>query len=156
MIKIKIKYHFGDIPRLEKIEKGDWIDLYTAEEITLRPFQRGMINLGVSMELPIGYEANIVPRSSTYKHFNIIQTNHYGVIDHTYQGDSDVWHMPVLFIPEIKEGVDGDEWITKTITIPKHTRLCQFRIQKSQPKIDFVEVEQLGNENRNGFGSTGK
>lgn len=141
--RIKIKYHSKEISKLEYIEgKSDWIDLRSAEHVILKKGEFKLINLGISMELPKGYEAVIVPRSSTYKNFGIIQTNHMGVIDETYCGDNDVYMMPVLAMRDTEINVND--------------RICQFRIQRHQPQIIFEEVEHLGNENRGGIGSTGK
>lgn len=141
--RIKIKYHSSEISKLEYIEgKSDWIDLRAAEHVVLKKGEFKLINLGISMELPKGYEAVIVPRSSTYKNFGIIQTNHMGVIDETYCGDNDVYMMPVLAVRNTEINVND--------------RICQFRIQRHQPQIVFEEVEHLGNENRGGIGSTGK
>ncbi|MBR3770458.1 MAG: dUTP diphosphatase [Lachnospiraceae bacterium] len=140
---IKIKYHSDEIEKLTYIEgKSDWIDLRSAEEVELKQGEFCLIKLGVSMQLPAGYEAVVVPRSSTYKNFGIIQTNHMGVIDETYCGDNDVWMMPVLAV--------------RDTVIHVNDRICQFRIQKHQPQITFEEVEVLGNEDRGGIGSTGK
>ena len=141
--QIKIKYHSQDIEKLTYIDgKSDWIDLRAAETISLKKGEFALINLGVSMELPKGYEAIMAPRSSTYKNFGIIQTNHIGVIDETYSGDQDIWKMPVLAI--------------RDTTIEVNDRIAQFRIQKHQPQIEFIEVESLNNSNRGGIGSTGK
>lgn len=140
-MKIRIKYLNDSINRLEKIEKGDWIDLRSAEDVELKKGENKLIHLGVAMELPKGYEAHIVPRSSTFKKWGIIQTNHIGVIDESYKGDSDWWLFPAL--------------ATRDTKIEKGDRICQFRIEKKMPKIKFETVEILGNENRNGFGSTG-
>ena len=141
--RIKIKYHSSEISKLEYIEgKSDWIDLRAAEHVVLKKGEFKLINLGISMELPKGYEAVIVPRSSTYKNFGIIQTNHMGVIDENYCGDNDVYMMPVLAVRDTEINVND--------------RICQFRIQRHQPQIVFEEVEHLGNENRGGIGSTGK
>lgn len=137
---IKIKYH-ADIEPLVQKTGSDWIDLRVAEEVRLRPEQFKLIPLGVSMKLPEGYEAHIVPRSSTFKTWGIIQTNHMGVIDESYCGDDDQWMMPVL--------------ATRAVIIHKNDRICQFRIVKKQPKILFQEVDSLGEESRGGFGSTG-
>lgn len=137
---IKIKYH-GDTERLEKIEKGDWIDLRSAEDVHLNQFEFRLIPLGISMELPKGWEAHVVPRSSTFKKFGIIQTNHMGIIDSDYNGDNDQWFFPALAI--------------RPTTINKGDRICQFRLVENQPDILFLEVESLGNEDRGGFGSTG-
>lgn len=140
---IKIKYHSDEIEKLTYIEgKSDWIDLRAAEEVELKQGEFRLIKLGVSMQLPAGYEAVVVPRSSTYKNFGIIQTNHMGVIDETYCGDNDVWMMPVLAV--------------RDTVIHVNDRICQFRIQKHQPQIIFEEVDVLGNEDRGGIGSTGK
>lgn len=137
---IQIKYH-TDIEPLEQKEGSDWIDLRAAEEVKMSPNQFKLIPLGVSMKLPEGYEAHIVPRSSTFKTWGIIQTNHMGVIDESYCGDDDQWMMPVL--------------ATRAVIIHKNDRICQFRIVKKQPKILFQEVDTLGEESRGGFGSTG-
>ena len=137
---IKINYH-ADIEPLVQKEGSDWIDLRAAEEVKMSPNQFKLVPLGVSMKLPEGYEAHIVPRSSTFKTWGIIQTNHMGVIDESYCGDDDQWMMPVL--------------ATKAVIIHKNDRICQFRIVKKQPKILFQEVDSLGEESRGGFGSTG-
>ena len=139
-MKIRIKYLNDSINRLEKIEKGDWIDLRSAEDVELKKGESKLIHLGVAMELPKGYEAHIVPRSSTFKKWGIIQTNHMGVIDESYKGDGDWWLFPAL--------------ATRDTKIEKGDRICQFRIEKKMPNIKFETVEILGNENRNGFGST--
>ena len=140
-MKIRIKYLNDSIPHLEKTEIGDWIDLRSAEDVELKKGENKLIHLGVAMELPKGYEAHIVPRSSTFKKWGIIQTNHMGVVDNTYCGDDDWWFMSV--------------YATRDVKIEKDDRICQFRIEKKMPKIKFETVEILGNENRNGFGSTG-
>lgn len=141
---IRVKYHYPDLPRLEKIKQGDWIDLYTAETAVIKQNELVVIGLGVSMELPEGYEAHIVPRSSTYKKWKLICANSFGVIDNSYCGDEDVWGFPAIYNGKLPQ-----------IIVPAHTRLCQFRIERKQPVLDFVEVEKLGNKNRGGFGSTG-
>jgi len=141
MLKIKVKYHKNDIERLSKISIGDWIDLRVAEDYQLFKGDYKLLSLGLSMQLPDGYEAHVVSRSSTFKNFGVLQTNSFGVIDNSYNSDSDLWMYPA--------------YATKDIFIPKNTRLCQFRITKNQPSIEFEEVDTLGNEERGGFGSTG-
>lgn len=153
-LKIKIKY-FNDAKELEKISKGDWIDLYANKDMFIPEGSRAMIPLGVAMELPNGYEAHLVPRSSTFKTWGIIQTNHMGVIDHSYMGDNDQWHMPVYCLmgkDEIRE-VTGR--IVKGTHISKGDKICQFRIMEIQPEIEFEKVEHLEGKDRGGFGSTG-
>ena len=150
---IKVKYHYADLPRLQMTDKGDWVDLYTAEDVIItNPVEFQLVNLGVSIELPEGYEANIVPRSSTYKNWNVLQSNHFGVVDEIFKGDNDVWKFPLLFVLTNQSIIDE---MNDQLVIPKHTRLCQFRINKKQPKLNFIEVEHLGNEDRDGFGSSG-
>jgi dUTP pyrophosphatase len=140
---IRIKYHSDEIERLQYIDgKSDWIDLRAAENVTMKKGDFHLIKLGVSMQLPQGYEAVVVPRSSTFKNFGIIQTNHMGVIDETYCGDNDVWMMPALAMRDTE--------------IHFNDRICQFRIQKHQPHIEFEEVGVLLNKDRGGIGSTGR
>ena len=141
METIKIKYHDPDVLRIEKIKKGDWIDLRSAEDITLKAGEFHLISLGVSIQVPEGYESILAPRSSTFKNFGIIQSNSIGVIDESYCGDDDIWMFPAYAIRDTK--------------INKNDRICQFRIIKHQPEVEIETVETLGNENRQGFGSTG-
>ena len=141
MQMIKILYHNKELAKLVKEDHGDWVDLRSAETIKLKKGEFKYISLGVSMQLPEGYEANVVPRSSTFKNFKIIQTNHMGVIDETYCGKDDIWHMPVYAVEDT--------------VINFNDRICQFRINKKQPHIVFGEVENLVNKSRGGLGSTG-
>lgn len=143
MQTIKIKYFTDKIDKLTYIDgKSDWIDLRAAEDVVLKQGEFKLIPLGVAMELPKGYEAHVVPRSSTFKNFGIIQTNHQGVIDGSYCGDNDQWFMPVYAV--------------RDTAIHVNDRICQFRIVENQPKIQFEEVISLKNADRGGHGSTGK
>ncbi len=143
MEKIKIKYFTDRIEKLRYIDgKSDWIDLRCAEDIVLKKGEFKLIPLGVAMQLPKGYEAHVVPRSSTFKNFGVIQTNHCGVIDESYCGDNDQWYMPVLAVRDTEIHVND--------------RVCQFRIIRHQPVIDFEECAMLERDDRGGFGSTGK
>lgn len=139
---IKIKYHNPDSQKIEKITRGDWIDLRAAKDYHMKKGEFRLIDLGVSMKLPEGYEAHIVPRSSTFRRWGIIQTNSVGIIDGSYCGEDDVWMMPALAT------MDAD--------IFAGDRICQFRIVANQPQIEFEEVDHLDSESRGGFGSTGK
>ena len=140
---IKIKYFTDKIEKLAYIGgKSDWVDLRSAENVTLKKGEFKLIPLGIAMELPKGYEAHVVPRSSTYKNFGVIQTNHMGVIDETYCGDNDQWFMPVIAMRDTEIHVND--------------RICQFRIMEHQPELVFEETEILGHADRGGHGSTGK
>lgn len=139
---IRIKYFSDKIDKIQEIDKGDWIDLRSAETIELKAGEFKLIPLGVAMELPYGHEAHIVPRSSTYKNFGIIQTNHQAVIDESYCGDNDQWFYPAYAL--------------RDTIININDRICQFRIMEKQPNIVFDEVKSLNNEDRGGIGSTGK
>ena len=142
-MNIKIKYHSKEIDKITNIEgKSDWFDLRSAENITLKKGEYKLISLGVSMELPEGHEAYIVPRSSTYKNFGIIQTNHHAVIDESYKGNNDIWKYPAYALRDTE--------------IKVNERICQFRIQKKMPTVVFEEVNFLDNEDRDGIGSTGR
>ena len=159
---IRIKY-FDDAKKLEKISKGDWYDLYANKDMFIPEGTRAMIPLGVAMELPEGYEAHLAPRSSTFKTWGIIQTNSVGVVDHSYMGDNDQWHMPVYCLvgkdrkyDECGIMEDCGIYMNNCGTfIHKGDKIAQFRIMEVQPEIEFEEVEHLGNEDRGGFGSTG-
>ena len=143
MEKIQIQYLNDQVGRLEFVDgKSDWIDLRSAEDVTLKKGEFRLIHLGVAMKLPEGYEAHIVPRSSTFKNFGIIQTNHMGVVDETYCGSGDWWRMPVLAVRDTEIHVND--------------RICQFRIMKHQPQLVFEETDKLEGADRGGFGSTGK
>lgn len=140
---LKVKYHNKNLLPLEFIQnKSDWIDLRSAETVTIKAFEFKIISLGVSIQLPKGYEAYIVPRSSTFSTWGIIQTNSVGIIDESYCGDNDVWKMPVLAL--------------RDTTINENDRICQFRIQPKMPGINFEAIKTLKNKDRDGFGSTGK
>lgn len=136
-MQIKINTHGNPMP----IQHGEWVDLHTAEDVSLKALEYKTISLGVSMELPEGYYAHIVPRSSAFKKHGVIMTNSIGVIENSYKGDNDVWGFPALAM--------------RDTFIPKGTRLCQFRLEKQAEQIEFIEVDKLGNEDRGGFGSTG-
>jgi dUTP pyrophosphatase len=161
METILIKYHDDELPRLEKIKCGDWIDLRAAEDVELRQGEYKLISLGVSMKLPKGYEAHVVPRSSTFNNYGIIMTNSVGIIDNSYSGTDDIWRFPAYCLQtnHVKNVKDDDYdyvYNTKRYTkINKGDRICQFRIVKKQPEIEFDEVMFLDEVNRGGFGSTG-
>lgn len=141
-MNIKIKYFTNEIDKVQKIDEGDWIDLRSAETIELKAGEFKLIPLGIAMELPKGYEAHVVPRSSTYKNFGIIQTNHQAVIDESYCGNNDQWFYPAYALRDTRININD--------------RICQFRIVEKQPKLTFEEVNSLGNKDRGGIGSTGK
>ena len=138
---IKIKYFDKDINELEKISMGDWIDLRSAIDIDLKAGEYKAIPLGVGMKLPDKYEAHMVPRSSTYKTFGVIQTNHCGIIDNSYSGNNDQWHFPAYALRDTH--------------ISKNDRICQFRIIENQPPLLFETVDNLDEVDRRGFGSSG-
>ena len=143
METLKIRYLSDKIEKLRFIDgKSDWIDLRSAEEVNMKAGEARLISLGIAVQLPKGYEAHVVPRSSTFKNFGVIQTNHMGVIDETYCGDQDQWFFPAYAL--------------RDTVIHVNDRICQFRIMEHQPAFAFEETETLGNENRGGHGSTGK
>lgn len=140
-MRIQIKYHDPDLIRLEQKPGSDWIDLRAAEDVEMKAGEFKLISLGVSMQLPEGYEAHVIPRSSTFKNFGVIQTNSFGLIDETYCSNQDIWRFPA--------------YAMRDTVIHKNDRICQFRIERHQPPIMFQEVESLEGEARGGFGSTG-
>lgn len=149
-MNIQVKYHHPDLYRISQFDKGDWIDLRAAENVTLKAGEDTLISLGISIKLPEEYEMWLVPRSSTYRKYHIYQTNGIGIIDNTYCGNNDIIKMPVV--------------ATRDTFIPFNERIAQFRLMPrmkyTDPNfaigINFDEVEDLQTEDRGGFGSTGR
>lgn len=142
-MEIKVHYLREDMAPLCYVDgKSDWIDLRTAEEITLKAGEFRLIPLGIAMALPEGYEAHILPRSSTFKNYGILQANTMGVVDCSYCGDGDEWRFSA--------------YATRDVTVERGARICQFRIMENQPKLEFTAVAHLDGPDRGGFGSTGK
>ncbi|EQB4340936.1 TPA: dUTP diphosphatase [Clostridium botulinum] len=167
--EVRIKYHHNNEDwKLKKIDKGDWIDVRAcnikvvmntkglkkeSESNLFTKIHNGKttvyyrkddvlkIKLGFSMELPTEYEAYVLPRSSTFKNYGLLLVNSEGVIDESYCGNNDEWMM--IF------------YATRDGEIELGERMGQFRIQEKMPTLKFIEVEDLGNEDRGGIGSTG-
>lgn len=140
-MEIKVKYFDKEIDKLEKIAKGDLIDLRSAETVEMKAGEYRLIKLGIGIKLPKGFEAHVYPRSSTFKNFGIILANSVGIIDNSYCGDDDQWCFPAIAL--------------RDTIIHKNDRICQFRIMENQPKLEFIEVDKLDDVSRNGIGSTG-
>ena len=139
---ISIKYFDSSLSEVQKINVGDWIDLRSAETVSLKAGEYRLIRLGVGMILPNGYEAHVLPRSSTPDRFGIMCANSMGIIDNSYSGDSDEWKFPAVAI--------------RDTVIKKGDRIAQFRIVENQPSIVFKIVDRLNSISRGGLGSTGK
>ena len=141
--KLKIKYHVKELEKLRYIDgKSDWIDLRVAENVSMKQGEYRLISMGISVEIPKGYEMLIVPRSSAYKNFGVLQTNARGVVDESFCGDNDIIHMPILAMRDTEIHIND--------------RIGQFRLMPHQPEVHFIEVDHLDNEDRGGFGTTGK
>lgn len=141
MKTVLIKFAEGSamMPRIST--NGDWVDLYTSLEVTVKKGHYIEIPLGIAMKLPKGYEAIVAPRSSTFRRYGLLLANSIGIIDESYNGNTDYWVFPA--------------YATEDVTIPCRTRICQFRIIKHQPKIKFTITKSLSKINRGGLGSTG-
>ena len=142
MLNIDIVYHNPNMPKLEKVDNGDWIDLRASVGGSFKKGDFALIDLGISMRLPEGYEAHIAPRSSTFKHWGIIQCNSVGVVDNSFSGTNDVWKMACFF--------------TRDTVIETNDRICQCRIIKKMEPVSFTEVTELNSTHRGGFGSSGR
>ena len=139
---LKIRYLSDRIEKLRYIDgRSDWIDLRASEDMVIRKGECRLIPLGVAIQLPEGYEAHVVPRSSTFRNYGLIQANSFGVVDESYCGNEDQWFVPM--------------YATRDTEVHVNDRICQFRIMKHQPEIVFEETEQLSGKNRGGFGTTG-
>ena len=139
---LKVKYFVEDLEELRCVPGSDWVDLRAAEDLVMKAGEFRLIPLGIAVALPEGYEAHVVPRSSTFKNYGLLQANSMGVVDSSYRGDGDQWRWPA--------------YATRDVEIPKNTRLCQFRIVENQPPLVFTRVDHLDAPDRGGFGSTGK
>ena len=137
-MKVKINTHGNPMPQ----KHGDWIDLCTADDVEMNAGEFQLLSLGISMELPEGYYAKVLPRSSTPMKWGIILANSMGIIDHEYSGDNDIWRYPAYAFRDTK--------------IPKGTRICQFCVVKQEEAIELEQVDFLGNPDRGGLGSTGE
>ena len=140
-MEIKVKYFTDSIEPLAQVPGSDWVDLRAAEDVVMKAGEFRLIPLGIAVALPEGYEAHVVPRSSTFKNYGLLQTNSMGVVDGSYCGDGYKWRRPA--------------YATSDEEIPRNTRLCQFRIVENQPSLTFTTVERLEGSDRGGFGSTG-
>lgn len=140
-MEITVKYFDGEIQRVEKIPQGDWIDLRCRINYEGKAGEYMQLPLGIAMKLPEGYEAHVLPRSSSFKKFGFIQTNSMGIIDESYCGDEDEWLLPVYFV--------------RNGNIKKGDRICQFRIVPKMPSIGFSFVHSLDQKSRGGLGTTG-
>lgn len=138
---VKVKYFNKNIDKLEKISKGDLIDLRAAETVEFKAGEAKKVRLGIGMQMPKGYEAHVYPRSSTFKEWGVLLTNSVGIIDNSYCGDNDEWCA--MF------------YATRPVTIYENQRIAQFRLVKNMEQLSFEEVEHLDNKSRGGYGSTG-
>ncbi len=180
----KILVHYHNSPKLEHIggkEKSNAIDLYLSEDVELEVGKFYLLDMGVSIKLPQGYKADLKPRSSTFKKYGIIQTNSVGLIDTNFSGINDKWLMPVYVMPmqddfinmftdfidnvnklnlkenhnSIKEFVKDNIKFRK-VKINKGERLAQFEVFKIMEDFDIESADLSNEQDRNGFGSTGK
>ena len=139
-MRIEILYH-SDIEPISARDNGDWLDLRAAERVEFQAGEHKLISLGVSMRLPPGYEAQVAPRSSTFKHWGLLQTNSPGVIDESYSGEEDIWFFSA--------------YATRDTVVEKNDRICQFRLVEKMPRPDIRVVEHLSGPSRGGYGSSG-
>lgn len=150
MMNIYIKKHNPKLIMPEQVAGSDWIDLRAAEDIWIPEGEFALIDLGVSIDMPYGYEAHVIPRSSLFKNFGLIQTNSMGLIDNSYCSDNDRWKFPAYCL-QGRDFIDG----RKGTMVHLNDRICQFRVVENQPSITFREVDSLSGVTRGGFGSTG-
>ena len=171
-LEVEIKYHDDKMPRMVKLDRGNWVDCRVIEggKITFNIgtpnekkeklqwidcerdgektkkiiYHKGdflMLPLGFSMKQPKGYEVNLLPRSSTFKNFGVIQANSMAIGDDTFISDNDMYHYPVIAL------TDGEMYL--------YDRICQMQVNKTT-NLKLNEVKTLGeNETRGGFGESG-
>ena len=140
-VNVFIKYHDDSLERIKEISVGDMYDLRAAETVALTPFSFRLIDLGISIKMPKGYMCLIVPRSSTYMKYSIIQANSVGIIDNSYSGTYDIIKFPAIAL--------------QNTVINKNDRICQMCVVKCPPSINFIESDTLDDHERGGSRSTG-
>ncbi|MCL2496266.1 MAG: deoxyuridine 5'-triphosphate nucleotidohydrolase [Clostridiales bacterium] len=140
-MQIEVMYH-SDTEKITVHENGDWLDLRAAERVEFKAGEHKLISLGVSMRLPAGYEAHVAPRSSTFKHWGLLQTNSPGIIDESYAGPEDIWFFSA--------------YATRDTVVEKNERICQFRLVEKMPRPQIQEVDYLNSPKRGGYGSSGR
>lgn len=163
-MKQKIYYKYKNGFGWEPTQHGDWIDLYMQRSLIISPGHIDnedgvhMIDLGIAVKLPKGYEAQMVLRSSTPSKKNVMMANSIAIIDNEYCGNDDYWKLPFIIIDKNRNTV-----------IEVGERVCQFKIVLSQratvwQKLKWLftsgfileKTNKLGDNNRGGIGSTGK
>ena len=183
-MEIKVQYTDKEMAKLEHINgsgNSAYIDLYLKDELSIGVGEFVLAESNVAMEIPKGYEAIILPRSSTFKKYGVLLANSAGLIDNSFKGSDDIWRFPLYrpiqvsdMVKIIDKTIEESAKVTGStlykagklgatimkelgnkVVIPKGTRICQFRLVRSMEDLEIVEVDKLGNENRGGFGSTG-
>ena len=145
-MKVKINTHGNALPEVH----GEWIDLCTAEDVTLDFLEYKIISLGVSIEIPAGYYAHVVPRSSTFGKWGILLANSMGVIENDYASNP-MWYQG-------GDNKNGESKLAKqsffhpdgTFKIAEYMHFCN-RLLKKEPKekgqapamIVFCAFEQM-------------
>ena len=139
-VMVKINPHDGPLPDNHG-GKGDWYDLFAAEDVDMKVGEFRLISMGVSIEVPEGFTAYMLPRSSTFGRYGILQANSMGVIDSSYCGDEDIIRFPAF--------------ATRDVHISKGDRIAQLTVMPTS-SITWIPVPTLAREARGGFGTTGK
>lgn len=145
-MKLEVKYLKGmeEYP-LMKVPGNAGIDLYAAEDVTLFAGNHKMVGLGVSIKLPRGTAALLMPRSSTFKNWQCIFLNSVGLIDESYCGDGDEWKVNLYNIGEGPSFIKRGDRIAQLVLINDASYNCEI-----------VEVESHNCPDRGGFGTSGR
>ena len=142
LLKVKKVKENANIPEY-KTEGSSGMDLCAANEniIIIPPFKRVFIPTGIAIELPMGYEAQIRPRSGLSSKHGITLVNCVGTIDSDYRGEIIV---PLINLSEEAYSINPGE------------RIAQMVISKYE-RVGITEVVELSPTHRGtgGFGSTG-
>jgi len=140
-IKIKKLHADAKLP-IYSTEDAAGADLFTTEEVIIKPGETAFIKTGLSFEFPKGYFGLMTPRSSLCLKKHLDLPNSVGILDADYRGD--------LIVSLRNLG-------TEDVLIEKNEKIAQIIFMKYE-KGEFAEVEELENTSRGdgGFGSTGK
>lgn len=142
-MKIKIKRFDKSLPLPEYKTKGAAaFDLYAREEITIEAKSAGYVPLNIAIDLPETHWALVSARSSLHKK-GLMMANGIGVGDSDYAGDNDEYKAALYNFSD------------QEVVVEKGERIVQMIILERE-KVELEEVEHLENQNRGGFGSTGR
>lgn len=142
-MKVKLKRFDKTLPLPEyKSPRAAGIDVAARTTVTIAPHTTIMVPLNVALQLPANHWVLLAARSSLHKK-GLIMANGIGVGDEDFSGDNDEYRAALHNLTDQPVTVDRGERVAQMIVLPLE-------------RVEIEEVEHLENQDRGGFGSTGK